>query len=194
MKARSSFVLAAAAALVMTLSVPLSASATASADATTAGSSAVIAAEEYTAYVNGVEYPGLPQVSLFASAPGCAAGDAATKRVNTYQRRNPSGVAKLECGSTNGYGWRHIASGKAQDWQNILDKWKIESTWADFAKWNISNTVGAPASAPYNSTNDTYTYQAPLQIKDANGKVVRTYTVKVPVGAKTERIITAFPS
>lgn len=113
--------------------------------------------------------------------------------MNTWQRRNASGVAKLECGNS-GYGWRHIAAGKAQDWQNIINKYNLGTDWATFAKWNIGNTVGAPASAPDNSANKTYTYQAPLQIRNAQGQVVRTYTVKVPVGSTTERIITVFPS
>lgn len=146
---------------------------------------------EYTATLNGVEFGG--SVSALAAAPGCSASDPATKRVNTWQRRNPSGVAKLECGNSS-YGWRHIAAGKAQDWQNIINKYNLGTDWATFAKWNIGNTVGAPASAPYNSANQTYTYQAPLQIRNAQGQVVRTYTVKVPVGSTTERIITAFPS
>lgn len=150
--------------------------------------------EEYTAVIAGVEYIEPSGVSARLAAPGCSSSDKSTKRINTYQRRNPNGVAKLECGTTSGYGWRHIANGHGQDWQNILTKYKIAGTWSDFAKWNIGNTVGAPASAPYNSANNSYTYQSPLQIKNSKGQVVRTYTVKVPVGKTTERIITAFPS
>ncbi|WP_058235030.1 hypothetical protein [Devriesea agamarum] len=155
---------------------------------------AVDPAEEYTAVIAGVEYIEPSGVSARLAAPGCFSSDEATKRINIYQRRNPNGVAKLECGTASGYGWRHIANAHGQDWQNILTKYKISGTWSDFAKWNIGNTVGAPASAPYNSANNSYTYQSPLQIKNSKGQVVRTYTVKVPVGKTTERIITAFPS
>lgn len=194
MKVRSSSVAASIIAIALCLVPSVSASASPLSTSAVSSNEAVSPGQqgEYTATLNGVEFGG--SLSALAAAPGCAASDPATKRVNTYQRRNPSGVAKLECGSNSGYGWRHIAAGKAQDWQNIIDKYKLGTDWATFAKWNISNTVGAPASAPYNSVNQTYTYQAPLQIRNSKGQVVRTYTVKVPVGSTTERIITAFPS
>ncbi|MBF0817133.1 hypothetical protein E4U02_11970 [Microbacterium paludicola] len=205
MKTRISLASLGAVVLAVTLVTPTAASADerdvfqppASFQATASGTEAEVAVdatEEYTAVISGVEYAERADASVMLAAPGCSSTDKATKTVNMWQRRNPNGVAKLECGTKTGYGWRHIADGHGQDWQNILTKYKIAGTWSDFAKWNIGNTVGAPASAPYNSTNNSYTYQAPLQIKNSKGQVVRTYTVKVPVGKTTERIITAFPS
>ena len=93
---------------------------------------------EYTATLNGVEFGG--SVSALAAAPGCSASDPATKRVNTWQRRNPSGVAKLECGNS-GYGWRHIAAGKAQDWQNIINKYNLGTDWATASVDEVSTAL-----------------------------------------------------
>ncbi|MDR5699055.1 hypothetical protein [Agromyces aerolatus] len=82
----------------------------------------------------------------------------------------------------------------SSDWNNIVTKYGLGGTWQQFALWAISGAVGQPASAPYDGGNDTYRYSAVVQIKNYNSKATaRTYTVTVPVGAKNNKVITAFP-
>lgn len=126
------------------------------------------------------------------AAPGCSADDPESKRVTNWQRRNPAGVAKLVCG-TAGYGWRHIAQRHGQDYQNIVNKYQLGQSWQDFAKWAMSTTVGAPQSAPVNTSNNTWSYTAPIQIRNKQGQVVRTYSMLVAISRSDEKIITAYP-
>lgn len=160
---------------------------------TVGGEESPLIEEEYTVSIGGVVYDDSePQMSAMLAAPGCNAGDAETKRVTNWKRRNPNGVARLICG-TSGYGWRHIAARHGQDYQNIVTKYQLGRSWNDFAMWAMSTTVGAPASAPVNPYNNTWGYTAPIQIKNNKGQVVRTYSMLVSVSRSDEKIITAFP-
>jgi hypothetical protein len=53
-------------------------------------------------------------------------------------------------------------------------------------------TILAPSSAAYNSSNDTYTYTTPIQLKDSQGHVVKTYYTVVPVARVTRNVITGY--
>jgi hypothetical protein len=172
-----------AAALAVSPGVPVNAS--------TAARPASVAANspEYEVVVNGITYD-----AENLADPSCAAGDAELKHVVAYQRRRPDGVAVIYCGNATGFGWRHIVAEHSSDWNNIVTKYGLGGTWQQFALWAISGTVGQPASAPHDGGNDTYRYTAVVQIKDYQSKAIaRTYTVTVPVGAKNDRVITAFP-
>lgn len=147
----------------------------------------------YTVSIGGAVYdPSSAGVTAKLAAPGCNSGDPDSKRVTNWQRRNPDGVAKLVCGNYS-YGWRHIADRHGQDYQNIVTKYQLGRSWDDFAKWAMSTTVGAPQSAPINSSNNTWSYTAPIEIKNNQGQVVRTYSMRVAVSRSDEKIITAFP-
>ncbi|MDQ1123455.1 hypothetical protein QE412_002028 [Microbacterium trichothecenolyticum] len=146
--------------------------------------------EEYTVSIGDAVYDDR-DTGMMLSAPGCNAGDPESKRVTNWQRRNPNGVAKLVCGNSQ-FGWRHIAGRHGQDYQNIVTKYRLGRSWDDFAKWAMSTTVGAPQAAPVRN-NNTWGYTAPIQIKNKQGQVVRTYSMLVSVSRSDEKIITAFP-
>lgn len=102
-------------------------------------------------------------------------------------------TSTLFCGNER-YGYRHIANSHGADWQNIAfytgENWRFLT---DFAIEQIL-TVPEPGYPVYRKDNDTWTYRAPLEIRDSYGQVRATYHPIVSIAARDGKIITAFPS
>ncbi|MFC4244522.1 hypothetical protein ACFOYW_14185 [Gryllotalpicola reticulitermitis] len=103
-------------------------------------------------------------------------------------------VANMRCGTQATYGLRHINNQHGQAWQNIVTKYQLGGTWADLAIWAAEESTTAPSGTAPIASNNTYQYQAPVQIKNSDGKVVRTYTVWTPVSADNDNVITCYPT
>ncbi|WP_190819291.1 hypothetical protein [Saccharopolyspora pogona] len=79
------------------------------------------------------------------------------------------------------------------DWQNLAAR--VGSDWRSFTDFAIEQILKVPEPGfPYNKNNDTWTYRAPVQIRDSNGNVVDTYRPIVSVANGDQKIITAFPA
>ncbi len=134
----------------------------------------------------------------YATVPYCDSRANTSKTVRTYERKAFGGVVKrggvgtLICGTPGGLGMRHIWSGHGGDWTRVANKYPTGIAAESLMDQAINTTLRAPSSVEYRRSNDTYTYNAPLQIKKG-GKVVRTYTVRVAMAADSWKIITAFP-
>ena len=64
-------------------------------------------------------------------------------------------------------------------------------SWDSYAKWCLGQTLGVPSSASYQSGNNTYLYNAPIQIWN-NGRLYKTYTNHVSVSRGDYRVITEY--
>jgi hypothetical protein len=58
----------------------------------------------------------------------------------------------------------------------------------------LTTTYAHPTNVTYRESNNSYKYYGILQIKDKDGKAVKTYVVNAPVTGGTQRVITAWPS
>jgi hypothetical protein len=136
------------------------------------------------------------QAALASDPPWAACGvyDSNTKVVYTYSRAQISGysgsTAKLLCGSTS-WGFRHIEASHMADWQAKGEY--IGATWSQMAHWAMTNTLSKPCSKYYQSSNDTFQYVAPFQIRNNQGQVVHTFGARVVVARVTQNIITSYP-
>jgi hypothetical protein len=70
----------------------------------------------------------------------------------------------------------------------------VIANWRTFAHWAFVSTLSKPGSKTRRIDNDTLQYVAPIQIKDRNGRIVRTFGSLVSVARKSQNIITAFPT
>lgn len=138
-------------------------------------------------------------VSIQAEFVSCS-GRASDYILRTYNRASGGGFAAgysyMRCGTqrTDGTGWglRHIAARHKADWQAKANY--VGATWEDFLDFSVAQTLAGPSSVTYRSSNDTYTYKAPIQIRSASGGLIHQFTSNVVVARVTKNIITAFPS
>ncbi|MBB6119009.1 hypothetical protein [Nocardiopsis algeriensis] len=146
--------------------------------------------EDYYVEINGVEYR--PSQERSQTWAACGARDDSHKLVRTFTKNGgPSGKsAYLKCGS-QGWGYRHIKDRHMDDWNNIAAQ--IGDNWRSFADFAIEQILIAPESVSYRAGNDTYAFTAPVQIRDGDGNVVRTYRPVVSVANESRNIITAYP-
>jgi len=77
------------------------------------------------------------------------------------------------------------------DWQAKGEY--IGATWSQMAHWAMTNTLSKPCSKYYQSSNDTFQYVAPFQIRNNQGQVVHTFGARVVVARVTQNIITSYP-
>jgi hypothetical protein len=126
-------------------------------------------------------------------APGCSGHDqnrSLQRFSRTAKGGAPRGIADLRCGGTT-WGLRHIDRNHRAHWANKVAG--SGRTWDEFARWAMGSVLSAPAAAPYNSSNNTYGYQAPIQVW-VNGKLKTQFNTLVSVSnGDNWRIITAFP-
>lgn len=139
-------------------------------------------------------------VAHTGAPPWAACGSSAPedKPAQTFPVRPPVGApartyAVLLCGN-GGYGYRHIADRHGRDWENLA--FYTGGNWRDLADFAIRQTltVPQPSYPAFNPKNETWTYKAPLQIKDSRGEVRATYWPIVSVAARDGRIITSYPT
>lgn len=140
---------------------------------------------------------GIQTVAFTEIWAACGRSAPEDKVVRVFPRKPPAPgpqvSAVLLCGSDR-YGYRHIAGNHGMDWQNIAfytgENWRF---LADFAIEQIL-TFPEPGYPTYRKDNDTWTYRAPLEIRDSSGQVRATYRPVISVSARDGKIITAFPS
>jgi hypothetical protein len=149
--------------------------------------------ETYTIEVAGVRYGTVGTRAIWAA---CGMNDPAGKLVRAFRRNGApgaGGTSKLLCG-TAGFGYRHIKARHMRDWQNLAGL--VGSDWRSFTDFAIEQILKAPEPGfpSYNKKNDTWTYRAPVQIRDSNGNVVDTYRPVVSIANGDQKIITAFPA
>jgi hypothetical protein len=142
----------------------------------------------------------VPQALAQVGGPwgACGASSPIDKPVQTFPAVPPVGgpnrtYASLVCGTEN-MGYRHIANGHGRDWEAVAAY--TGGNWRDLADFAIRQTltVPQPGYPAYNAKNDTWTYKAPLQIRDQQGNVRTTYWPIVAVASLDGRIITSFPT
>lgn len=120
--------------------------------------------------------------------------------LRTYSRAGGGGFAagysSMRCGTqrTDGTGWglRHIEARHRADWQAKANY--VGATWEDFLDFSVAQTLAGPSSVTYRSSNDTYLYKAPIQIRSSSGALIHQFTSNVVVAAVSKNIITAFPT
>ena len=147
----------------------------------------------YTIEVAGVRYSPVQPKAIWAA---CGMHDPVGKVVRTFPRNGAPGAggnSNLLCG-TEGFGYRHIKARHMQDWQNLAGV--VGSDWRSFTDWAVEQILKAPepGSPVYDKARDTWTYRAPVQIRDSNGKVVDTYRPIVAIANQDQKIITAYPA
>jgi hypothetical protein len=141
------------------------------------------------------------QASAQTGAPpwaACGANSSEEKPVRTFPTKPPIGgpnrtYSTLMCGNAN-FGFRHIDLRHQPDWASVA--FYTGGNWRDLADFamNQSLTVPQPGYPVFNPKNETWTYKAPLQIKDQQGNVRATYWPIVSVAARDGRIITSYPT
>lgn len=144
---------------------------------------------------------GAPAASAQTGAPpwaACGASAPEDKPAQTFPAAPPAGgptrtYAVLLCGN-GGFGYRHIAKDHGQDWTNIAAY--TGGNWRGLADFAIRQTLTRPQPGypAFNPKNDTWTYKAPLEIRDVQGNVRATYWPIVAVAARDGRIVTSFPT
>ncbi|MGW3473534.1 hypothetical protein ACWDKQ_34945 [Saccharopolyspora sp. NPDC000995] len=149
--------------------------------------------ETYTIDVAGVRFTGASAREIWGA---CGTNSPADKLVRAFPRSGApgaGGASNLLCG-TAGFGYRHIKDRHMADWQNLAAR--VGSDWRSFADFAIAEIlkVPEPGFPVYNKNNDTWTYRAPVQIRDSHGNVVDTYRPIVSVASGDQKIITAFPA
>lgn len=127
----------------------------------------------------------------------CGTSAPADKVVRVFAQQPPPGAlprpATLLCGNDR-FGYRHVKLRHAADWEAL--GFSVGDNWRGIADFAISQTLAVPQPGypRYNAKNDTWTYKAPLQIKDSEGQTRVTYWPIISAAARDGRIITAFPS
>lgn len=141
------------------------------------------------------------EASAQAGAPpwaACGTSAQEEKPVRTFPTKPPVGgpartYSTLMCGNTN-FGFRHIDTRHQADWTAVA--FYTGGNWRDLADFaiNQSLTVPQPGYPVFNPKNETWTYKAPLQIRDQQGTVRTTLWPIVSVAARDGRIITSYPT
>lgn len=145
----------------------------------------------YTVYIGGEEY--VPtEFSAQLVSPGCGTGELAAKVIQNYERTSPSGIGRLQCGTQTTSGLRHINCEHGQDWENIRVRYAIADDWSDLMSFALGQTLRS--RNPTSQVGSKVTCVAPIQIKNSNNEVVRTYDVIVPIGILGELVITCYPT
>lgn len=142
-----------------------------------------------------------PSASAQSGAPpwaACGASAPETKPVRTFPTMPPAGgpnrtYSTLTCGNAS-FGFHHIDARHQADWAGVA--FYTGGNWRDLADFAMRQalTVPQPGYPAYNAKNETWTYKAPLDIKDQQGRVRATYWPIVSVAARDGRIITSFPT
>jgi len=145
-----------------------------------------------------LEAPGAAAQTGAPPWAACGASSPEDKPVTTFPARPPVGgpartYAVLLCGNP-GFGYRHIADGHGRDWEDLAVY--TGGNWRALADFAIRQTltVPQPGNPAFDPKNETWTYKAPLEIRDAQGNVRATYWPIVSVAARDGRIVTSFPT
>jgi hypothetical protein len=130
----------------------------------------------------------------------CGISDKNTKVVRKFDRaasRFPAphfgaGVASLGCGS-KAWGYRHILDRHLSQWEFIASFDRVN--WRTAADWGMWNALKHPGKTTYRASNNTYSYETTIYLKNKNtGQIVKKATVVAVVAHVTKNIITSYPT
>lgn len=149
-------------------------------------------------FIGDIEYvPGSENSDTGVLASSCSSGDSNQRIIYSYERNRPasgsglpSGVSRMRCGSSS-WGLRHVDLRHSSQWETIAAR--VGGQWEDFMSWAVRQILYAPESATYRSQNDTWSYTAPLEIRDNQGNVVGRYRPLVSIAAGSGNVITTYP-
>lgn len=135
-----------------------------------------------------------PRPSIQAEFESCG-GKSNQHILRVYTRAGgggfPSGYSSMRCGSST-WGLRHIEARHRADWQAKANY--VNTTWENMLDFAVSQALAGPSSVTYRSSNDTWLYKAPIQIRSFSGALIHQFTSNVVVAAQSKNIITSFPS
>lgn len=101
-----------------------------------------------------------------------------------------AGEATLTCGNTQGAGWRHIADGHTEDFQQLADL--VGASWEDVAWFAIDEALEQPTRVE-EYRDDIVNYDVLVEYVGESGSVEASWMVTVGYGLSSGQIITAFP-
>lgn len=105
------------------------------------------------------------------------------KNVRGYQ-------ARLRCGVSEKWGYRHIKQRHAADW--YAKSAFVGAQWESFASWCMSDSLLAPVSKWYRAKNKTLQYNTPVVMLGRRGQK-HTFYAQVVVAKDSQNIITSHP-
>lgn len=154
-------------------------------------------ADEYVAYVNGVEVGSSDGFIPFWITPGCGTGEKSAKLIKSWTRWTNSGrhPAYLRCGTQVGnWSYRHITDGHADDWNNIRVKYGLGGHWTDLVLNSTAGNLGSIVGT-VSESNGKDVHKSPLCIYNrTTGKADRVYDVMTPVIQRNDNIVTSYPT
>jgi hypothetical protein len=141
-----------------------------------------------------------PTVGAMQVWGACGSSDPAYKIVRAFSRYRTSGTgtylaggtSNLRCGTTTGYGYRHIYTNHRSQWEQ---KGALTAqNWRDVADFGIEWSLRDPDSTKWRSSNQSWAFQRTIYlVNKSTGQGVGQTEVCTVVGLSTQNVITSYP-
>ena len=114
--------------------------------------------------------------------------------VTTYRAKEQPGFSggriKLECGIDDKYGYRHISHRHQVDWIKKMQPMRGDGD--DFMDFATRQSLAAPSKST-DQGGGKLCYTTLVQVRDTNGKILKTFYPRIIVSKNNRTVVTSFP-